>query len=111
MCFKIDFSLSLQECVRNVLRMCGMWISVKPFKMATASTIEHKIVHADKLAVFTCNDEINEWQIRYYVIDNWVTLTQGMDNSTILFIAGVHGLKTGKLGPKEYIQTLKNQVR
>ena len=79
--------------------------------MATASTIEHKIVHADKLAVFTCNDEINEWQIRYYVIDNWETLTQGMDNSTILFIAGVHGLKTGKLGPKEYIQTLKNQVR
>ena len=32
MCFKIDFSLSLQECVRNVLRMCGMWISVKPQK-------------------------------------------------------------------------------
>ena len=83
----------------------------KKIKMATASYIEHKIVHADKLAVFTCNDEINELQIRYYVIKNWVTLTQGMDNSTILFIAGVHGLKTGKLGPKEYIQTLKNQVR
>ena len=79
--------------------------------MAGAATIEHKIVHADKLAVFTCNDEINEWDIRYYVIDNWETLTQGMDSSTILFIAGVHGLKTGKLGPKEYIQTLKNQVR
>ena len=83
----------------------------KKIKMATASYIEHKIVHADKLAVFTCNDEINEWDIRYYVIDNWETLTQGMDSSTILFIAGVHGLKTGKLGPKEYIQTLKNQVR
>ena len=83
----------------------------KKIKMATASYIEHKIIHADKLAVFTCNDEINELQIRYYVIKNWVTLTQGMDNSTILFIAGVHGLKTGKLGPKEYIQTLKNQVR
>ena len=83
----------------------------KKIKMATASYIEHKIVHADKLAVFTCNDEINELQIRYYVIKNWATLTQGMDNSTILFIAGVHGLKTGKLGPKEYIQTLKNQVR
>ena len=52
-----------------------------------AATIEHKIVHADKLAVFTCNDEINEWDIRYYVIDNWETLTQGMDSSTILFMA------------------------
>ena len=74
-----------------------------------ASSIEHPIVHADKLAVFTCNDEIDERQIRFYFIDNWKSLTLGMDNSTILFIAGVHGYKTGKLGPKEEIQTLKNQ--
>ena len=78
--------------------------------MATAASIEHKIVHADKLAVFTCNDEIDERQIRFYVIDNWETLTQGMDNSTILFIAGVHGLETGKLGPKIF-SAMKNQVR
>ena len=74
-----------------------------------ASNIEHRIVHADKLAVFTCNDEIDERQIRFYVIHNWETLTQGMDNSTILFIAGVHGDETGKLGPNEDIQTMKNQ--
>ena len=82
----------------------------RKFKMATAATIEHKIIHADKLAVFTCNDLIDERQIRFYVIDNWKTLTQGMDDSTILFIAGVHGLKTGKLGSNEKIQTMKNQV-
>ena len=74
-------------------------------------TIDHPIVHADKLAVFTCNDEINEINIRYYFIKNWETLTLGMDNSTILFIAGIHGKETGKFGPNENIQTLKNQVR
>ena len=77
--------------------------------MAT-SNIEHKIVHADKLAVFTCADEIDERQIRFYVINNWDTLTQGMDNSTILFIAGVHGLESGKLGTRAYIEDMKNQV-
>ena len=74
-----------------------------------AASIEHQIVHADKLAVFTCNDEIDERQIRFYVIENWKTLTQGMDNSTILFIAGVHGYQTGKLGPRSYIEDMKSQ--
>ena len=74
-------------------------------------SIEHPIVHADKLAVFTCNDECNEINIRYYFIKNWETLTLGMDNSTVLFIAGIHGKETGKFGPNENIQTLKNQVR
>ena len=74
-----------------------------------AASIEHQIVHADKLAVFTCNDEIDERQIRFYVIDNWKTLTLGMDNSTILFLAGVHGYETGKLGPNGYIEDMENQ--
>ena len=78
--------------------------------MATFN-IDHPIVLADKLAVFTCNNEINEVNVRWYFIKNWKTLTLGMDNSTILFIAGIHGKKTGKFGPNENIQTLKNQVR
>ena len=73
--------------------------------------IDHPIVHADKLAVFTCNNEINEINIRYYFIKNWETLTLGMDNSTVLFIAGIHGKETGKFGPYENIQTLQNMVR
>ena len=44
--------------------------------------IEHPKVHADKLAVFTSNDEINEIDVRCYFIKNWDTLTMGMDNST-----------------------------
>lgn len=78
--------------------------------MAT-SNIDHPIVLADKLAVFTCNNEINEINVRKYFINNWKKLTLEMDNSTILFIAGIHGKKTGKFGPNENIQTLKNQVR
>ena len=78
-------------------------------KMAS-SRIEHKIIHADKLAVFTCNDRIDERQVRLYVINNWKKLTLEMDNSTILFIAGVHGLESGKLGPREFIEDMKNQV-
>ena len=77
--------------------------------MATAQ-IKHKIVNADKLAVFTCNDRIDERQVRFYVINNWEKLTLRMDNSTILFIAGAHGFESGKLGPREYIEDMKNQV-
>ena len=74
--------------------------------------IDHPIVHADKLAVFTCNDEIDERQIRFYFIENWKRLTLGMDNSTILFIAGVHSYETGKLGPKDEvgIWSMKKQI-
>lgn len=75
------------------------------------TVIEHKIIHADKLAIFTCNNEINEINIRKYVIKNWHTLTLGMENATILFIAGTHGLASGQLGRSENIQTLKNQVK
>ena len=72
------------------------------------SSIEHKVIHADKLAVFTCNDLIDEFNIRCYFIKHWYTLTQGLDNATILFIAGVHGEENGKLGENEDIITLQN---
>ena len=72
--------------------------------------IEEKIV-TEKLAVFTFDDEINEPSFRRYFVKNWNNLTVGMKNSTILFMGGSHGEKTGKLGRPENIQTLKNQVR
>ena len=75
-----------------------------------ASRIEHEIIHADKLAIFTCNDVIDERQVRFYVLDNWDTLSLGMDGSKFLFIAGVHGYDTGKLGHNEYIEDMENQV-
>ena len=72
--------------------------------------IEEKIV-AEKLAVFTFDDEINEPSFRRYLIENWKNLTVGMKKSTILFMGGIHGQDTGKFGAPVGIQTLKNQVR
>ena len=79
--------------------------------MASFRPIEERIV-IEKLAVITFDEPVNEIEFRKYVIRNWNDLTLGLnDGSTILFIAGVHGENTGKLGPAESIQTLKNQVR
>ena len=73
--------------------------------------IEERIV-IDRLAVITFDEPVNEIEFRKYLIRNWKTLTLGLnDGSTILFIGGIHGEDTGKLGPAESIQTLKNQVR
>ena len=79
--------------------------------MASKRTIEERIV-IEKLAVITFDDPVNEMEFRRYLKRNWEALTLGLnDGSTILFIAGIHGEDTGKLGPIESIQTLKNQVR
>ena len=72
--------------------------------------VEEKIV-TEKLAVFTFDDEINERSLREYFKRHWKKLTVGMRKSTILFMGGVHGDKTGELGRPEYIETLQNQVR
>ena len=75
-----------------------------------ATSIEHQIMQADKLTVFTANDEVNKIVIRKYIIKHWKTLTQEMDNSTILFVGGIHGKDTSELGQNVKIQTMKNQV-
>ena len=78
--------------------------------MASFRPIEERIV-IDKLAVITFDEPVNEMEFRRYLKKNWNDLTLGLnDGSTILFIGGVHGEDTGKLGPTESIQTLKNQV-
>ena len=79
--------------------------------MAFQGPIEERIV-IDKLAVITFDEPVNEMEFRRYLKKNWKALTLGLnDGSTILFIGGVHGEDTGKLGPAESIETLKSQVR
>ena len=79
--------------------------------MASFRPIEDRIV-IDKLAVITFDKPVNEIEFREYVKRNWKNLTLGLnDGSTILFIGGVHGGDTGKLGHAESIKTLTNQVR
>ena len=83
---------------------------LKSNKMATKKTFEQKIVK-EKLAVFTFNDAMQEPSFRRYFIKNWNNLTVGLKKSTILFIGGVHGQKTGEFGGHVSIKTLTNQVR
>ena len=78
--------------------------------MATKKTFEQKIVK-EKLAVFTFNDAMQEPSFRRYFIKNWYNLTVGMKKSTILFLGGVHGKKTGQFGGYVSFKTLTNQVR
>ena len=73
------------------------------------ATIAEKIV-IEKSAVITFDNVVDEMAFRRYLKDHWKDLTLGLKNSTILFLAGVHGSDSGELGPTENIQTLKNQV-
>ena len=36
-----------------------------------------------------------------YLKKNWVNLTDDLREATILLLAGRHGLKTGRIGPKD----------
>ena len=70
-----------------------------------------KQIVIEKSAVITFENEVAEVAFRRYLKYNWEKLTLGLNDSTILFLAGVHGSDSGQLGPNENIQTLKNQVR
>ena len=70
-----------------------------------------KQIVIEKSAVITFENEVAEVAFRRYMKYNWEKLTLGLNDSTILFLAGVHGSDSGELGPTENIQTLKNQVR
>ena len=74
------------------------------------ATIAEQIV-IEKSAVITFENVVDEMAFRRYFKNNWEKLTLGLNDSTILFLAGVHGSDSGELGPNENIQTLKNQVR
>ena len=70
-----------------------------------------KQIVIEKSAVITFENEVDEMAFRRYLKNHWEKLTLGLNDSTILFLAGVHGSNSGGLGPNENIQTLKNQVR
>ena len=70
-----------------------------------------KQIVIEKSAVITFENEIDEMAFRRYLKNHWEKLTLGLNDATILFLAGVHGSHSGELGPNENIQTLKNQVR
>ena len=56
---------------------------------------DYPIIQSDKLSIFICNYLIDEWNLRFYIVNHWKTMSQGMDNSTILFIGDDHGMENG----------------
>ena len=74
---------------------------------------EHKIFKCEKLSVFTCRDTetVQAKDLRLYIKKHWRKLFQGMTNSTILIIGGVHGSATGEVGDREdNMESITNQV-
>ena len=75
-----------------------------------SSFYEHQI-RAEKLAIFTSTEEVEVREFREFLVEKWQTLSEGLDNGTILFIAGVHGTDEGKLGDRaNSLETMKRQV-
>ena len=74
-----------------------------------ATSFSQGVIRAEKLAIFTSCDEVDEFQIREFFIEKWNFLSQFMENGTILFIAGVHGTKEGKLS--ECADSLETMIR
>ena len=67
-------------------------------------------LHVEKLAILSSNIETNEREIRKYIANEWETLTKGLQNAIILFIAGVHGLEDGRLSePAKSVERLQEQ--
>ena len=62
-----------------------------------------KIFKCEKLSVFTCRDTeiVRAKDLRLYIKKHWRKIFQGMTNSTILIIGGVHGSATGKVVDRE----------
>ena len=61
----------------------------------------------EKSAVITFENEVDEMAFRRYLKGHWEKLTLGLNDSTILFLAGVHGSDSGELGPNENINIEK----
>ena len=43
--------------------------------------------------------QVREWLD--YLIDNWASLTESLRDSTILILAGRHGMEDGMIGPSD----------
>ena len=76
-----------------------------------AASLTHDVLRAEMLAVVTAFDMVNARQVREMIRLRWREISNHLNNATILFIMGVHGLEDGQLGPREEnIKTMKNQV-
>ena len=54
-----------------------------------------------KGAVLLNKRAVNSRQWRIFVIDHWGSLTEDLKDATILWLAGRHGLETGRIKSKD----------
>ena len=66
----------------------------------SATSLTQGIIRIENLAVVTSNGEVSPWQVKELIQKKWELFSQELENGTILFIAGAHGTKDGKLVEK-----------
>ena len=74
---------------------------------------EDKTFKCEALSIFTCknNTTLGAKDLRLYFKKHWQTIFKGIKDSTILFIAGVHGEEDGKLGDCAHnLKSIEKQV-
>ena len=58
-------------------------------------------LRAQKCAVLLNQIEVTTRDWRCYLEKNWDELTAHLQNATILFLSGRHGLEDGSIGPQD----------
>ena len=67
-------------------------------------------LQVQKSAVLLNKVQVTANQWRHYLQKNWHELTAHLQNATILFLTGRHGLEDGSIGPQDEWVT-KNQIQ
>ena len=71
----------------------------------------HTNIKSDKLTIFTASKTVEAPEIRKYIIKHWKEISVGLDNSTVLFMGGVHGGASGYIGDDaNNMGQIENQV-
>ena len=58
-------------------------------------------IKVQKCAVLLNQNEVTTREMRCYFEKNWDELTAHLQNATILFLSGRHGLEDGSIGPQD----------
>ena len=96
-----------KKCIGNFACILHNRDKIRNFKMA--SSFSKGVIRVEKLAIFTSSQEVDEFQIREFFLARWDFLSQGLDNGTMLFLAGVHGTEDGKV--VEVADSLETMIR
>ena len=74
------------------------FISPSPLFCAILFSKMSKNLKAQKSAILLNQGKVRAMQWRRYLENNWDKLTKNLNNATILFLTGRHGLEDGKIG-------------